>query len=161
MGRLITRMVNKSLDIADVYRKQKFEIMSRYFGLFMSHWDIPELEHEVAEYVLKAFWEKGTIGAYKIPMTNELAFAPYAPYGNLIQYGIHNKFTLINEFGVSKRIVPNDVLKRNKDICIGFSHTTHLPIASIVEWQVDRIMNCRIAIENNLDLNKLAFILPP
>lgn len=159
MGKLITRMVDKSKDTASAYRKAKNEIMQRYFGLYMTSYDVPEIDHIAKEYMLMQFWIKGTVAAYNLPFTNELAFSGYAPYGNLGQYGVFRKFTLINEFGLSENIVPTKVFTRDKNIAIGYACGAHIPVSKIVSEQVDRILNVRIAIDNNLDINKLAFIL--
>lgn len=159
MGKLKTRMVDKSKDTKSAYRKAKAKIMNRYYALYMAHYEIPEVDHIASEYVLQKFWSEGTVAAYKMPITNELAFSGYAPYGNLAQYGVYRKYTLVNEFGLSEQIVPTSIFTRDKNIAICYANTSHLPISKIVSEQVDRILNVRIAIDNNLDINKLAFIL--
>lgn len=159
MSKLITRMSDKNDNPVKDYKKIKFQMIQRYFRLYMGRYDIPEITPIARNYLLKAFWETGTIAAYNMPITNDLAFEGYEPIGNLGQYGVFRKFKLINEFGLSTQIVPDKTFTRDKDIVIGYATTSHEAIIKIVSEQVDRILGVRIAIDNNLDLNKIAFIL--
>lgn len=158
MGKLITKMVDKSFDNPKEYNKAKHELMLEYYNIFMAKWNVPEISQDAQEFLFDSFWYDGTVAAYNIPITKDLAFSKYAPFGNLNMYGKFNKFRLINEFGLSDKIVPQYVMKKNKNVVIGYATSNHLPVRQIVEYQVDRILDVRIAINNNLDLNKLALI---
>ena len=82
-----------------------------------------------------------------------LVFTPYA----VNQWNIEDEpsvITLVNTRGAT--FIPTKPQIVNKDVVIGWGHTSHAPVRSLVMWYVERIAD----VENTIDINLFAHKLP-
>lgn len=165
MAKLIFRENNLPAVITKAYMMNYFR--SKFFSLYMNKFEIEGLSYDQQRFFLTQLWEKGTIAGFilkgskpsslvlKETVENPdgiLVLCPYAPY----EYNIYNyptKVTLVKLRGVD--FIPSEPQRVGKDVVIGFAHTSHMPIRSIVEYYVERIANVEKTIDVQLFTNKL------
>ena len=151
---------------------------SKYFGLFMNAYKFTNLSYNQSRYMLKKLWKNGTVCAFilegsrkeptlKEALTNTskntvsvgfeedkglIIFCPYA----VQQWNIEDEpavVTYVNTRGAT--FIPNTPKIVNKDCVIGWAHTSHMPVVSLVRYYVDRIVDVENTIETNLFVHKL------
>lgn len=151
---------------------------NKYFGLFLNAYKFTNLSKNQSRYLLKSMWKRGTVacfiveGTRKEPTMNQaltntspntvspafesdglLVFTPYA----VNQWNIEDEpsvITLVNTRGAT--FIPTKPQIVNKDVVIGWGHTSHAPVRSLVMWYVERIAD----VENTIDINLFAHKLP-
>lgn len=151
---------------------------NKYFGLFLNAYKFTNLSKNQSRYLLKSMWKRGTVacfiveGTRKEPTMNQaltntspntvspafesdglLVFTPYA----VNQWNIEDEpsvITLVNTRGAT--FIPTRPQIVNKDVVIGWGHTSHAPVRSLVMWYVERIAD----VENTIDINLFAHKLP-
>ena len=151
---------------------------NKYFGLFLNAYKFTNLSKNQSRYLLKSMWKRGTVacfiveGTRKEPTMNQaltntspntvspafesdglLVFTPYA----VNQWNIEDEpsvITLVNTRGATFIPVKPQIV--NKDVVIGWGHTSHASVRSLVMWYVERIAD----VENTIDINLFAHKLP-
>ena len=151
---------------------------NKYFGLFLNAYKFTNLSKNQSRYLLKSMWKRGTVacfiveGTRKEPTMNQaltntspntvspafesdglLVFTPYA----VNQWNIEDEpsvITLVNTRGAT--FIPTRPQIVNKDVVIGWGHTSHASVRSLVMWYVERIAD----VENTIDINLFAHKLP-
>ena len=137
-----------------------FDILMQYFyNLYMNSQEAEGIDFETLERRLKLFWDEGAAAIFKIPILNEVAYAPFSIAGNFNYNGKPTKVYLVDEFGVGRKIIPYGVQNVNKDVVIAYALKSHRPIKEIVAYQVDRIVSVRNAISQNLHINMIPFLI--
>lgn len=74
-------------------------------------------------------------------------------------YDFPSKVTLVNLRGVSAKLVPPTPQVVGKDVVIGWCQPNHKPIAAIVQYYVDRMVQVDMVINTNLNLMKMPFLI--
>lgn len=151
---------------------------NKYFGLFLNAYKFTNLTKNQQRYLLKKFWQNGTICAFvlegtqsdpslkdllsnktksTIELGNEspnglLVLVPYA----INQYNIEDEPSVVNYVNVrGAGFIPTGLKKVNKDCVIGWAHTSHSPVRSLVMYYIDRIVDVEKTINMNLFVHKL------
>ena len=151
---------------------------NKYFGLFLNAYKFTNLSKSQSRYLLKRMWKQGTVacfiveGTRKDPTLREalsnsspntvsisqdnpeglLVFCPYA----VQQWNIEDEptvVTLINTRGAT--FIPQKAQIVNKDCVIGWAHTSHASVWSLVRYYIDKIADVEKTIETNLFVHKL------
>ena len=151
---------------------------SKYFGLFLNAYKFTNLSKNQQRYLLKQMWKQGTVAAFVIegtrkdPTLNEalsnsspntvsvgqdnpdglLCLCPYA----VQQWNIEDEptvVTLVNTRGAT--FIPQTPQIVNKDVVIGWAHTSHSSIRKLVLFYIDRIVEVENTIATNLFVHKL------
>ena len=151
---------------------------NKYFGLFLNAYKFTNLSKNQSRYLLKSMWKRGTVACFIVEGTRQeptmnqaltntspntvspafesdglLVFTPYA----VNQWNIEDEpsvITLVNTRGAT--FIPTKPQIVNKDVVIGWGHTSHAPVRSLVMWYVERIAD----VENTIDINLFAHKLP-
>ena len=151
---------------------------NKYFGLFLNAYKFTNLSKNQSRYLLKSMWKRGTVACFIVEGTRKeptmtqaltntspntvspafesdglLVFTPYA----VNQWNIEDEpsvITLVNTRGAT--FIPTRPQIVNKDVVIGWGHTSHAPVRSLVMWYVERIAD----VENTIDINLFAHKLP-
>ena len=151
---------------------------NKYFGLFLNAYKFTNLTKNQERYLLKKFWQNGTICAFvlegskqdpslkqslsnssksTIELGNDspnglLIFVPYA----VNQYNIEDEPSVVNYVNVrGATFIPKGIYQVNKDCVIGWAHKSHAPIRNLVLYYIDRIVDVENTINMNLFVHKL------
>lgn len=151
---------------------------SKYFGLFLNAYKFTNLSKNQARYLLKKMWKNGTVACFivegtrkepsmKEALTNTssntvsvgfddsnglLVFVPYA----VNQWNVEDEpsvITLVNTRGAT--FIPRTPQIVNVDSVIGWAHTSHMPVRSLVLYYIEKIVDVENTINTNLFIHKL------
>ncbi|MBO7694169.1 MAG: hypothetical protein J6T10_16240 [Methanobrevibacter sp.] len=151
---------------------------NKYFALFLNRRHFPELTKNQERFLLKSFWQNGCICAFILEGTKQmpslkqmlsnsskdtlilenenanglLCLVPFA----ISKYDITDApsvVSYINKRGAT--FIPKGLKIVNKDCVIGWAHSSHAPIRSLVMYYIDRIVDVEKTIEMNLFVHKL------
>lgn len=151
---------------------------NKYFGLFLNAYKFTNLSKNQARYLLKSMWRNGTVACFIIEGTRKdptlkealtntspntvsvgndnpqglLCFTPYA----VNQWNIEDEpavITLVNLRGAT--FIPRTPQIVNKDSVIGWAHTSHTSVRSLVMFYIDKIVDVEKTIDINLFTHKL------
>ena len=150
---------------------------NKYFGMFVNHYRFPNLSKNQNRYLFKQFWDKGTVAAFIIegtakepslkqllsnsspntidPSNEESGVLCLVPYA-CAKYNIEDApsvITYVNTRGAT--FIPNTMKKVNVDCVIGWAHSSHAPIRSLVMYYIERIVDVENTINVNLFVHKL------
>lgn len=153
-------MKNKYRRIRKRLNTKHYDILYNYFyNLYMNSQDAEGIDKETLEYRLKLFWEEGKAAVYQIPTINELAYAPFAIAGGFNHNGVPVTVDLVDEFGVGRKIIPYGHQQVNKDVVLAYALKSHRPIKEVVIYQIQRIEAVRNAMNQNLHINMIPFLI--
>ena len=151
---------------------------NKYFSLFLNAYKFTNLTKNQQRYLLKRLWSAGTIAAFVDPSTRPdpslkqlltnssigtisigeenpngvLVLCPYAT----IQWNIEDApsvVSLVNTRGAT--FIPTTPQKVNKDVVIGWAHSSHSSVYALVSFYVERIVDVESTINMNLFVHKL------
>jgi len=139
----------------EVFKRIKFNLMNKYYNVFMNsmEWD---LTREQEDYVMRKFWSEGTIAAFNFKAIDDIGFAPYGVFG-IGLYDVPTDIRLVNERNIPG--IPDELLKVNKNVVLGYYQRNHKPVRLTVEWYVDRMAQVEMVINTNLELHKMPFVI--
>lgn len=139
----------------EVFKRIKFNLMNKYYNVFMNsmEWD---LTREQEDYVMRKFWNEGTISAFNFKAIDDIGFAPYQVCG-IGLYDTPTDVLLVNERNVPG--IPSEQLKVDKNVVLGYYQRNHKPVRVTVEWYVDRMAQVEMVINTNLELHKIPFVI--
>lgn len=164
-------------DEAKGYNARRF-YENKYFGLFLNAYKFDNLTKNQQRYLLKKLWQNGTICAFVLEGTKSeaslkdllsnktkstLEMGEENPNGLLVlvpyainQYNIEDEPSVVNYVNVrGAGFIPTGLMKVNKDCVIGWAHTSHSPVRSLVMYYIDRIVDVEKTINMNLFVHKL------
>lgn len=142
-------LVNKTrLNLRTMY-------INKYYNLFMNSFEWTGLDKRQKNYVMRQFWDKGTVAAFKIKLIDELGFAPYTVQA-WDMYDFATRVRLINKRGVP--FIPTRVQAVDKDVVIGFAQCNQKSVKEICYFYIDRMVAIDMVINTNLTVHKLPFI---
>lgn len=166
----------KELDETIFDSKRFYE--NKYFALFLNAYKFTNLTYNQQRYLLKKLWQNGTISAFiledsksepsmkdllsnssksTIQLGNDnpqglLIFVPYS----VNQWNIEDEPSVITFVNVKgTKFIPSKMQKVNKDCVIGWAHSSHAPIVSLVRYYIDKIVEVENTISTNLFVHKL------
>ena len=151
---------------------------NKYFSLFLNRRHFPELTKNQERFLLKSFWNNGCVAAFILEGTKQepslmqmlqnsskdtlilenenanglLMLVPFATS----KYDVFDEPSVIQY--INKRgakFIPKGLKIVNKDCVIGWAHTSHAPIHSLVMFYIDKIVDVENTINMNLFVHKL------
>ena len=151
---------------------------NKYFGLFLNAYKFTNLSKNQSRYLLKRLWKSGTVACFIVEGTRKeptmsqalsntspntvspsfddpqglLVFTPYA----VNQWNIEDEpsvITLVNTRGAT--FIPKTPQIVNKDVVIGWGHTSHASVRNLVMFYVEKIADVENTINTNLFAHKL------
>lgn len=151
---------------------------NKYFGLFLNRRHFPALTKNQERFLLKSFWQNGCICAFILEGTKQepslkqmlsnsskdtlilenenanglLCLVPFAVAKHDIT-DAPSVVSYVNKKGAT--FIPRGLKIVNKDCVIGWAHSSHAPIRSLVMYYIDRIVDVEKTIDMNLFVHKL------
>ena len=141
----------------DVYAKTVQMYRNKYYNLYRAQFKWTGLNYRQEDYIMRRFWQQGTVAAFRIKNINELGFAPWT-LNSWDMYNLPETVTLINEH--ASPLIPATVQTVDKDVCLGYIQRNKKPMAMMVDWYVERIAQVEMVINTNLQLHKMPFLIP-
>lgn len=161
--------------------RQKLTLLytEHYFNLFVNSYEWSGVSHDQREYLMRAFWSQGSVGAFSIidpakkflgttakiftkdgESDNEgdkglIGFAPFAVQ-NYNMYNYPTTARLINERGVP--YIPNKVMVNHEDIVLGYAQHDQQPICETIATWVELLVNAMMAANTNINALKTPLI---
>lgn len=171
----------KEIEVGTYDSRRFYE--NKFFGLFLNAYKFTNLTKNQSHYLLKKLWQNGTIAAFilegskqepslKALLTNSnkntievgneysenglLVFVPYAT----AQYNIEDEPSVVQYVNLrGATFIPTGLKKVNKDCVIGWAHSSHAPIRSLVLYYIEKIVDVENTINTNLFVHKLPRLL--
>lgn len=135
---------------------------NKYYNLWMSKFEWDGLDDDLKEqeenYIMRKLWYDGTVALRNIKNTGMIALSPWE-LTNYNYLGFPETVTLVNERGVSQKIIPKSLQIVNKDVALLFCTPSQKPIKAVVDYYVDRITQAVVLINNNLCLQNMPFVI--
>lgn len=165
-------------DITKEHKIVESFYFNKYFSLFMNAYEFDNLTSEQARYLLKKLWNKGTASAFIVEGTRQdptlaevlsnssaktlnvgeenpnglLMITQYAP----VQYNAFDEPSAVNYINArGTTFIPKGTYIVGKDCVIAWGHRSHMPIADLCRFYINRIVDVEKTISVNLFTNKL------
>ena len=128
-----------------------WKYLDRFYNQFQSKYEVSGdcLTDESLDYMMRRFWSDGTCALYRIPNTDMLGVAQFAP----VLYNIWDKpdtLQLVNRREASKMLIPTKTLMNKKDVVIAKIRPDGKPIYPLAKYYANKLSSIDKAIECNL-----------
>ena len=150
-----SKFVRKRGDIQVLNDKIRNVYLNRYFNLFMKYFKFDGLDANQADYLMRKFWDTGTVCAFPIRRTGELGLCQYSVQ-NWNMYDLPETVLLINKWNMP--FFPKGVQVVNKNVVLGWINPNHKPIKDLVDLYAQRMADVDMVINTNLQLHKMPFL---
>lgn len=127
---------------------------NKYYNLFMNEFSWEGISTQAQDYIMRKFWENGTIAVFKIKNTGEPGFAEYAGSSYYNQYDFPEKVNILNPHNIPWVPSKNEQVV-NKDVVIGWITPNHKGIRILVDNYIRRMVAVDMVIRTNLNTHKL------
>lgn len=148
------KYLNKQLVVAD-FNNIKTIYLNRYYNLFMKYFKFNNLDKNQTDYLMRKFWDTGTVAAFKIKNTDEIGLCQWVA-NKWNMYDLPEEIQLINKWNLPFFPKGNQVV--DKDVVIGWITPNHKPIKIVVDEYADRMAQVDMVINTNLQLHKMPFL---
>lgn len=148
------KLFNKQIIVAD-FKKYKSIYLNRYYNLFMKYFKFNGLDKNQANYLMRKFWDTGTVAAFDIKNTDEIGLCQWVA-NKWNMYDLPEEIQLINKWNLPFFPKGNQVV--DKDVVIGWINPNHKPIKLVVDEYADRMAQVDMVINTNLQLHKMPFL---
>ena len=128
-----------------------WKYLDRFYNQFQSKYDVSGecITDESLDYMMRRFWSDGTCALYRIPNTNILGVAQFAP----VLYNIWDKpdtLQLITRRDASKMLIPTKTLMNKKDVVIAKIRPDGKPLYPLAKYYANKLSSIDKAIECNM-----------
>ena len=128
-----------------------WKYLDRFYNQFQSKYEVSGecITDESLDYMMRRFWSDGTCALYRIPNTNILGVAQFAP----VLYNIWDKpdtLQLVNRREASKMLIPTKTMMNKKDVVIAKIRPDGKPIYPLAKYYANKLSAIDKAIECNL-----------
>ena len=128
-----------------------WKYLDRFYNQFQSKYEVSGdcLTDESLDYMMRRFWSDGTCALYRIPNTNILGVAQFAP----VLYNIWDKpdtLQLITRRDASKMLIPTKTLMNKKDVVIAKIRPDGKPLYPLAKYYANKLSSIDKAIECNM-----------
>ena len=128
-----------------------WKYLDRFYNQFQSKYEVKGecITDESLDYMMRRFWSDGTCALYRIPNTDMLGVAQFAP----VLYNIWDKpdtLQLVNRREASKMLIPTKTLMNKKDVVIAKIRPDGKPIYPLAKYYANKLSSIDKAIECNL-----------
>jgi len=144
-------------DTGKTYTEVLNRFIYKYYGLFVSSIQWDNITPEQSDYIMREFWDVGTVSAFQIPeIEDEVAFAPYVAQ-SWTMYDTPKEVSLINHRNAP--FFPTGSLVVNKDVVLGYFLDNHRPVSEMVKYYCTKLADIEMTIRTNLAQQKLPWII--
>ena len=154
-------------------RKNIFNIyMWKYYNLFLGAYKISNVEEKQQDFILRRFWSMGKLAAFivdgtKLPTGSELASVNNYPNGMIaftdfapVIFDIYDWPVVVNLIQTrGAKFIPTRRMNVDEDVVIGYCQKNHLPVKTIVEYYVSKIVDIEITIRQQLNSHKVPWLI--
>ena len=128
-----------------------WKYLDRFYNQFQSKYDVSGecITDESLDYMMRRFWSDGTCALYRIPNTDILGVAQFAP----VLYNIWDKpdtLQLITRRDASKMLIPTKTLMNKKDVVIAKIRPDGKPLYPLAKYYANKLSSIDKAIECNM-----------
>ena len=128
-----------------------WKYLDRFYNQFQSKYEVSGdcLTDESLDYMMRRFWSDGTCALYRIPNTDILGVAQFAP----VLYNIWDKpdtLQLITRRDASKMLIPTKTLMNKKDVVIAKIRPDGKPLYPLAKYYANKLSSIDKAIECNM-----------
>ena len=128
-----------------------WKYLDRFYNQFQSKYEVSGecITDESLDYMMRRFWSDGTCALYRIPNTDMLGVAQFAP----VLYNIWDKpdtLQLVNRREASKMLIPTKILMNKKDVVIAKIRPDGKPIYPLAKYYANKLSSIDKAIECNM-----------
>ena len=128
-----------------------WKYLDRFYNQFQSKYEVSGdcLTDESLDYMMRRFWSDGTCALYRIPNTDILGVAQFAP----VLYNIWDKpdtLQLVNRREASKMLIPTKTMMNKKDVVIAKIRPDGKPLYPLAKYYANKLSSIDKAIECNL-----------
>ena len=148
--------------VLDLEAKIRQTYINKYYNIWMSKFKWEGLDEPVKaqqeNFIMRKLWCDGTVACRYMKDVDVLVFAPYAGFEYDL-YDFPSKVTLINLRNAPLSMIPFEPQSVGKEVVLGWAQPNHRPIADIVRFYVDRMVQVDMVINTNLNLQKMPFLI--
>lgn len=128
-----------------------WKYLDRFYNQFQSKYEVSGecITDESLDYMMRRFWSDGTCALYRIPNTDMLGIAQFAP----VLYNIWDKpdtLQLVNRREASKMLIPTKTLMNKKDVVIAKIRPDGKPLYPLAKYYANKLSTIDKAIECNM-----------
>ena len=128
-----------------------WKYLDRFYNQFQSKYEVSGecITDESLDYMMRRFWSDGTCALYRIPNTDILGVAQFAP----VLYNIWDKpdtLQLITRRDASKMLIPTKTLMNKKDVVIAKIRPDGKPLFPLAKYYATKLSSIDKAIECNM-----------
>lgn len=130
-------------------------LRNKYYNYFVNSFKWEGIEDDQVDFIMKNFWSKGTIAAFKIPNTDLVGFAPYVEK----KWNMNDApvvVQLINKWSLP--FIPSKDMYVSEDVCLGYLQANKKPLAQFVDSYVARMVDIIQTIQVQLMSAKLPLL---
>ena len=154
-----TKRIYQNGTSVDERRRLFAKYDDKYFNLFLSNYKWTGIKREAGDFIMRRLWDTGILCAYRIPVIDEVGFTTFSELTK-DQYWYPATVTLINQNGVSEKIIPNGIKIVNKDVVLCYALRTFTPYRNWIENQISKIVDVEMTITSNLFALKNPLLIP-
>ena len=137
-----------------------WKYLDRFYNQFQSKYEVKGdcVSDESIDYMMRRFWSDGTCALYRIPNTDILGVAQFAP----VLYNIWDKpdtLQLITRRDASKMLIPTKTMMNKKDVVIAKIRPDGKPIYPLAKYYANKLSAIDKAIECNLMVSRTPWVL--
>ena len=128
-----------------------WKYLDRFYNQFQSKYEVKGecITDESLDYMMRRFWSDGTCALYRIPNTDILGVAQFAP----VLYNIWDKpdtLQLITRRDASKMLIPTKTMMNKKDVVIAKIRPDGKPLYPLAKYYANKLSSIDKAIECNM-----------
>ena len=128
-----------------------WKYLDRFYNQFQSKYEVTGecITDESLDYMMRRFWSDGTCALYRIPNTDILGVAQFAP----VLYNIWDKpdtLQLVTRRDASKMLIPTKTLMNKKDVVIAKIRPDGKPLYPLAKYYANKLSTIDKAIECNM-----------
>ena len=128
-----------------------WKYLDRFYNQFQSKYEVSGecITDESLDYMMRRFWSDGTCALYRIPNTDILGVAQFAP----VLYNIWDKpdtLQLITRRDASKMLIPTKTLMNKRDVVIAKIRPDGKPLYPLAKYYANKLSSIDKAIECNM-----------
>lgn len=162
MATKLKSYITRGSTSADLMESMRQMYRSKYYNLYMNMFKWNGLTSEEQDYVMRKFWDIGTLAAFKIKGTEAqdgsggiVGFCPWTTQ-TWNMYDFPEKVNFVNERGVP--FIPGTTQVVNVDTALGWIQRCKKPVRSIVDYYIDRMVQVDMVVNTNVELHKMPFL---
>ena len=148
--------------VLDLENRIRQTYLNKFYNIWMSKFKWEGLDEDVKaqqeNFIMRKLWCDGTVCCRHMRDIDVLVFTPYAGFEYDL-YDFPSKVTLVNLRNAPLSMVPQEPQTVGKDVVLGWAQPNHKPIAEIVRFYVDRMVQVDMVINTNLNLQKMPFLI--